>query len=116
MMNRLLRVGHWRMVWPALLFACHASLNAMAEQRSTPQLRRPIALVVQGERLWVANRRSGSLSIIGLSTRKVTEEYSVGEQLEDVVTIPVTTYLLAADSCADRLLLISSGTGQVVEY
>jgi YVTN family beta-propeller protein len=75
---------------------------------ASPQLRRPAALAVVDDRLFVANRRSGSLSIVDLPDRKVVAEIAVGKQLEDVVRIPGTSLLLAVDSGGDELLKIEA--------
>jgi cytochrome c peroxidase len=73
---------------------------------AAPRLRRPAALAVQGDRLFVANRCSGSVSIVALTDRKVVGEADIAKQLEDIVCIPESNRLLAVDSGAEELLLL----------
>src|SRR5262245_51737893 len=52
------------------------------------QLRQPVALALAGNRLFVANRRSGSISIIDVAKRQVTGEVPVGGRLSDLAVTP----------------------------
>src|SRR6188474_2806008 len=74
----------------------------------TTQLRRPIALVqaADGERLIVANRDSGSISVINLASREIVAEHAIGKRLADLVAIPGSNQLLAVDEAAHELLLL----------
>jgi cytochrome c peroxidase len=105
-----------RVTSAAMLLLANAIVNA-ENLDASPHLRRPAALAVVGDRLFVANRRSGSLSIVSLPDWKVVAEIAVGKQLEDVVRVPGTDLLLAVDSGADELLLIEAGerSASVVE-
>ncbi|AGA31468.1 YVTN family beta-propeller repeat protein [Singulisphaera acidiphila DSM 18658] len=76
------------------------------------QVRQPAGLCLSpdGSRLFVANRRSGSLSIIETQTSRVVAESQVGRGLADVVTLPGGN-LLAVDRDGNALLLLDvSGT------
>ncbi len=66
-----------------------------------------LALVDDGKHLLVANRKSGSVSVIDLSTRQVTGETYVGRRISDLAIIPGGQYLLATDEAADELILLN---------
>jgi YVTN family beta-propeller protein len=71
-------------------------------------LRRPVAIAssADGSRLLVANRDSGSVSVVDLAESRVVSEQAIGRRLADLVAIPGTSHLLAADEAAHELLLI----------
>ena len=73
-------------------------------------MRHPAALAVidNGKALVVANRRSGSLSVIDATARKVVAEYDVGRGLADLAVLPGDRYLLAADQASNEVLLIDA--------
>jgi len=61
--------------------------------------------------LFVANRRTGSLSVIDAKQAKVVAENDVGRGLADVALLNGDDHLLAVDQAGDSLLLIDvSGT------
>jgi YVTN family beta-propeller protein len=72
-----------------------------------PRLRRPVALVESsdGQRLYVANRRSGSISVVDLEARQPVAEAELGETLADLVAID-DRRLLAVDESAHQLILL----------
>ena len=72
------------------------------------KLRRPVALASSsdGSRLLVANRDSGSISVVDLAGKRVAAEYVVGRRLADLIAIPDTNHLLATDEAAHELLLL----------
>ena len=72
------------------------------------RLRQPVALAVAdgGNSLFVANRRSGSLSVIDTTTRNVVAEFDIGRGLADLAALPGGRHLLAVDQASDELLLI----------
>ena len=78
---------------------------------TTPEtrLRQPVALALvdDGKHLLVANRKSGSVSVIDLSTRRVTGETYVGRRISDLAIVPGGQYLLATDEAADELILLN---------
>jgi DNA-binding beta-propeller fold protein YncE len=71
------------------------------------RLRYPQSLVLSqdGKRLYVANRRSGSLSVINVAERKLVGETRLGEMLSDLAALP-DGRLLAVDEQAHQLLTI----------
>ncbi len=73
-----------------------------------PRLRQPVALVVAdgGKTLLVANRRSGSLSVIDALTYKVIAEHNIGRGLADLAVVPNSRSGLVVDQAASELLLI----------
>ena len=74
------------------------------------RMRQPVAMAVTdgGGTLLVANRRSGSISVVDASTRKLVAEYDIGRGLTDLADLPGGRYLLATDQAASQLLLIDS--------
>jgi YVTN family beta-propeller protein len=74
----------------------------------TTQRRQPVALALadDGKRLFAANRRSGSVSIIDPSSRRVIGENPVGRRLSDLAVAPGGDYLLATDEGANELILL----------
>ncbi len=54
----------------------------------------------------VANRRSGSLSLIDLAARKIVAEHKVGRGLADLADIPGSPFLFAVEQGANEVLLI----------
>ncbi|HEX3450461.1 MAG TPA: cytochrome c peroxidase [Isosphaeraceae bacterium] len=72
------------------------------------RMRQPVALAIaeDGKSLFVANRRSGSLSVIDTTRRKVVAEHDFGRGLADVAILAGGRHLLAVDQEANELLLI----------
>ena len=73
-------------------------------------MRQPVALAVTdgGKTVLVANRRSGSISIVDSEARKVVAEYDVSRGLADLANLPGGRYLLAVDQVANQLLLLDT--------
>src|SRR5258708_23761903 len=63
------------------------------------RLRYPVALVLadDGRRLFVANQRSGTISVIDTRTLRTTAEIEAGRKLADLVATPEGPNLLALD-------------------
>jgi len=72
------------------------------------RVRQPVALacIDGGKTVLVANRRSGSLSVIDAPSRRVVAEHDVGRSLADLAVLPDGRHLLAVDPAASELLLI----------
>jgi YVTN family beta-propeller protein len=89
------------------LLVCWAAAPTNADNQR-PQLRRPIALVLaDGDtRLFVANQRSGSISVIDTKSRQIAAEVSVGRKLAALALTPDGTRLLAVDEEAGELLVL----------
>jgi YVTN family beta-propeller protein len=79
---------------------------ARSEEALRPQLRRPAALAESsdGKWLYVANRRSGSVSAIDVAGRKAVAEFNVGGTLADLTA--VEDHLLAVDESRHALILL----------
>jgi YVTN family beta-propeller protein len=93
------------------LLSAACSLSAGAETVPTPDevaLRRPTALALSsdGNRLVVANRDRGSLSVIDVASRKVVGEQIIGQRLSDVAALPHGRGFLATDEGAHELVLL----------
>ncbi|MEX2174467.1 MAG: cytochrome c peroxidase [Pirellulaceae bacterium] len=90
-----------------------ACFPASARAEPAPVLRRPVGLAqsADGKLLYVANRDSGSVSVVDLVGNKVVAEHAVGKRLSDIVCLSGSTRLLATDEGAHELLLLeASGT------
>jgi DNA-binding beta-propeller fold protein YncE/cytochrome c peroxidase len=74
----------------------------------TSVLRQPAALCLSadGSRLYVANGRSGTISIIDCRTARVASEHRLGQTLADLAPLGDGNHLLAVDQAADTLLLL----------
>ena len=96
---------------------CLLMLSAAAGFAANPSpLRRPIALELaeDGKTLYVANSRSGSLSVIALNSARVVQEISLGKKLSDLVRVDGRPWFLATDEEAGELLLLQAA-GQNVK-
>lgn len=89
--------------------------------------RRPTSLAFAGDRLVVANRATGSVSVVDVATRRVTNEVPIARRLSSIVALPCSTqptstqptstqptttqpnsiYLLATDEATHELLVLS---------
>ncbi|MFO0950966.1 MAG: hypothetical protein U0835_07390 [Isosphaeraceae bacterium] len=83
------------LVTPALALADDAPARAN-------RIRRPLGLCLNadGSRLFVANGRSGSLSVVDTALNRVLQEVEVGKGLSDVARLP-DGRLLAVDQTGD---------------
>jgi YVTN family beta-propeller protein len=72
------------------------------------RVRQPVALLCadQGKTVLVANRRSGSISVIDATTRAVVGEYDIGGGLADLALLRDGRRLFAVDAVSNELLLI----------
>ena len=103
--NPVVLLRQWRGVWARLaLMGAMAVLHviaagALADTKSAAgsKHRRPVAMAVVGDTLYVANQRSGSISIIDPQQRKVIGEVAVGRQLSDLKVTADGSMLLATD-------------------
>ena len=100
--------------------ACPATSPA-AEQAAQPaeadqaRLRRPIAMVLvdEGRLLLVANRRSGSVSIVDTASNRVVSETPVGRELADMAVTPDGKRLLVVDEAAGELVILTRSGDQL---
>jgi YVTN family beta-propeller protein len=74
-----------------------------------------VALVLadQGQRLYVANQRTGSVSVIDTARKKVIDEFLVGRKLSSLAATPDSNQFLALDEEAGELLLFHRHAGAV---
>jgi YVTN family beta-propeller protein len=96
-----------RLPWFCLLAGVLlASVGAGADPPA-PRLRRPVALALSddGARLFVANRRAGTVSVIDVARRGVLAEVAAGRTLADLSAAPGGR-LLAVDEDAGELLVL----------
>ena len=70
--------------------------------------RRPVALAFAdgGTLLLVANRGSGTVSVVDVASAKVVAEWGVGRGLADLAPLADGRHLLAVDQDADELILL----------
>jgi DNA-binding beta-propeller fold protein YncE/mono/diheme cytochrome c family protein len=108
----------WKVCLPLLI----GSIAVAAERsglKETPQLRRPIAMVLADEGKWLltANRASGSISIIDTAASEVVDEVAIGKQLADLAITPDQRRVLVLDEQAGQVIVLKrqSATLEVVE-
>jgi YVTN family beta-propeller protein len=96
------------------LCAVFVASDLSAVELST-RLRRPIALVesADGKFLYVANRDSGSISVVDLAARQVVAEHAIGRRLADLAPVPGTSRFLAADEAAHELIVLDADGSQL---
>lgn len=68
--------------------------------------RHPIAMVQSGGRLFVANRVTGTISIVDLDSGIVRHEVSITEHVDDLIVLPGGKQLLAIDSSTHKLFVM----------
>lgn len=78
-------------------------------------LRRPVAIVIHGDHLFVANQRSGSVSVVVPAIKCVVAEFSVGRRLSDLVSLGDSRHLVAADEAAGQLILLRRSDAMLSE-
>ncbi len=80
------------------------------------RFRRPIAVVASGQpdQVLVANRRSGSISLVDLTVGKVLREAVVGQQLSDMILLPGTDWLVVTDEKKHELILVDHQSLEVI--
>ena len=74
------------------------------------QERQPVSIALdsEAEHVYVANRDSGSITIVDLKARSIVSERKVGQQLSCVASVPGSTRFLATDQQANELLLVDA--------
>ena len=70
-------------------------------------LRRPVALVAQPDRLLVANRRSGTITVIDSKDSRVSGEHRVAARIADMAAVPEQRTVFVADDLQHRLIKVS---------
>lgn len=81
------------------------------------QLRRPVALgwLNDGLRLVVANRRSGTLSLLNTDSWSVINEFPAGKQLSDMAVLPGGKQLFVTDEAGHELIALRYGKDALQE-
>src|SRR5690348_9264233 len=85
-----------------------AAVSRIARPDATEaRLRQPVAVVPadEGRRLFIANRRAGSVSVVDVDRRQVLAEPVVGRMLADL-TDAGEGRLLAVDEAANELIVL----------
>jgi YVTN family beta-propeller protein len=93
---------------------CRESSGPVVGKATEARLRRPVALVAadEGRRLFVANRRAGTVSVIDVNARQVISETAVGKLLADLADAG-SDKLLAVDEAAGELLVLEQAQDQL---
>jgi YVTN family beta-propeller protein len=93
----------------ACLAGNKAETSAQGKEPAKARLRRPVALALadKGRWLFVANRGSGTVSVIDMDKARVSGETEVGRQLADLALTPNEKHLLAVDEQADELIVLT---------
>ncbi len=88
--------------------AASARPTQAAAFEAAASLRRPIGVVLSEDERWlvVANRRSGSLTLIDTAKNQAIAEFPVGLQLSSLSALPAGDTLLATDEGRHELLRI----------
>src|SRR5690606_38911038 len=97
------------LVLSLIVWFCGNSQQSEAEKPAPElrrQIRRPVALVIQGEKLFVGCRESGSLSVIDPKTGKILAEHDIANRIADVVPFADSS-LLVLDDQHNQLLKVS---------
>jgi YVTN family beta-propeller protein len=89
---------------------CRAPSAPAGGKAAEARLRRPVAVVAadNGRRLFVANRRAGTVSVIDGDSGRVIDEIAVGRLLADLVDAG-DGRLLAVDEAMGELLVLKRG-------
>lgn len=113
-----LRTTGW---FPAALLllaglALGTSLSAKEPLHQQARFRRPVAVVpaIQPDQVLVANRQSGSVSLVQLGQQSVQSEVAVGKQLSDMARLPGGKIVLVTDEQAHQLVMLDANTLQVL--
>jgi DNA-binding beta-propeller fold protein YncE len=94
-------------------FLLLATVLAAALEVPNQRLRQPAALCLSqdGARLFVANGKSGSLSVVDTKSARAVSEHIVGQELVELALLPGGHQLLAVDQAANALLLLEESEG-----
>ncbi len=94
------------------LSACAGVLHAQTRNLTRKsQFRRPVglALTADGKLLCVANRNSGTISLIDPIQHVLLSEHAVGKSLSSIAPLPDPEHVLVTDSAANELILLRVG-------
>jgi DNA-binding beta-propeller fold protein YncE len=92
-----------------------AAPDNLTSQTPAVQFRRPIAAAFLdgGQTLFVANQRSGSVSVVDVKQGRPHQEFTVGRHLTDLAVLPDRRHLLVTDDAKHELLVLSWADGNL---
>jgi len=77
------------------------------EAKLRTQIRRPIALVANGDQVLVGNRNSGSVTVIDRRSRKILAEHFIARRIADLARVPASPDVFVLDDDQNELLRVS---------
>jgi YVTN family beta-propeller protein len=89
-----------------LLLFCATGAAQQENYKPMMRLRRPVSLAVMDGHLFVANQRSGSISVIDIKNQSLVDELEVGSQLADLKVLAGGRYLLAVGQSPGQVILL----------
>jgi cytochrome c peroxidase len=98
------------------MFPTLIAVMCLAADPASPQtaaLREPSALAIVDGRLFVANRRSGTVSVVDPAAHLVLGEYHVADRLSDLAAAPGAQRLVALDESRNEVLLVHAAAGRI---
>ena len=110
------RTRLWQLGFGIVLAGCSCVVWANPGTEAASSLRRPIALVLSADEqhLYVANRQSGTLSVVALhQPASVAGEVAIGRRLSDLRAVGDGSLLLATDEDQHELLLLRADGSDV---
>lgn len=84
------------------------ALTCLASVHEKLLYRQPIALTRIDQQLFVANRNSGTVSVIDTTTRAVVREVELGARFADIAAIPHSKCLIAIDERSDQAIVVDT--------
>jgi DNA-binding beta-propeller fold protein YncE/cytochrome c553 len=92
----------------------HVAAQSLHEQAC---FRHPVAVVASDhpDQVLVANRRSGTVSLVDVAAGKVLRETAVGQQLSDMVHLPGTSWVAVTDEKQHQLILLDWKSLEVIQ-
>ncbi len=92
----------------ALMLHSPAGGEDLRDRKSAVHFRRPVALGVlpESKRLCVANRDSGTVSLVDLDSNQVLGEYAVGKRLSDLAIHPDGRHIFVTDEAAHEVIAL----------
>lgn len=96
----VVQTWHWVAISLLLVNAAAVPGLTIENSRSLEHRRLPAAMAIDpaGERLFVANESSGSMSVITTSEPHIVTEWPIGQRLADVVVVPSRNLVLTVDT------------------
>lgn len=90
-----------------LLFGMALGVQAAEKPNVTePHWRHPIAMAAVGDRVYIANQKSGTVSVLEAGDLKVLAETPIGEKLSDLQVFSGGKLLAAVDEAAHQVLVL----------